>query len=175
MNEPSITTYSPYSYRFQFLEMFRPLSGNHQRDIHKRMVLFQKLIKIYFSPCTDTTYIASKQRELSKFLCPASSSLLMLTAGPWDPFSRWCRRRRLSVFSVLRCPDLWLQCRVSFVHGLKKTRYTRIMSWFPSRAENFAFTSTSKPVLTLCQIYILSWQGIKRPDREANHYPTFSA
>jgi len=25
------------------------------------------------------------------------------------------------VCSVLRCPDLCLQCRVSFVHGLEKT------------------------------------------------------
>ena len=37
-------------------------------------------------------------------------------------FSRWrCSRKRLSVCSVLRCPDLWLQCSVSFVHGLEKT------------------------------------------------------
>ena len=35
-------------------------------------------------------------------------------------FPRWRRsRKRLSVCSVLRCPDLWLQCSVSFVqHGL---------------------------------------------------------
>jgi hypothetical protein len=26
----------------------------------------------------------------------------------------------------LRCPDLWLQCSVSFVHGLKKTHHTRM-------------------------------------------------
>ena len=32
-------------------------------------------------------------------------------------FSRWRRSRKtLSVCSVLRCPDLWLQCSVSFVH-----------------------------------------------------------
>jgi len=37
-------------------------------------------------------------------------------------FPRWRRsRKRLSVCSVLRCPDLWLQCSVSFVHGLRKT------------------------------------------------------
>ena len=30
-------------------------------------------------------------------------------------------RKRLSVCSVLRCPDLWLQCSVSFVHSLEKT------------------------------------------------------
>ena len=37
-------------------------------------------------------------------------------------FPRWCRsRKRLSVCSDLRCPDLWLQCSVSFVHVLEKT------------------------------------------------------
>jgi hypothetical protein len=61
--------------------------------------------------------------------CAINSSLLMLTVGPWDQFPRWRRsRRRLSVCSVLRCPDLWLQCSVSFVYGLKKTDDTRITS-----------------------------------------------
>ena len=42
----------------------------------------------------------------------------MLTAGPRGQFPRWRRsRKRLSVCSVLRCPDLWLQCSV---HGLEK-------------------------------------------------------
>ena len=40
-------------------------------------------------------------------------------------FPRWRRsRKRLSVCSVLRCPDPWLQCSVSFVqHGLEKTHH----------------------------------------------------
>ena len=39
-------------------------------------------------------------------------------------FPRWRRsRKRLSVCSVLRCPDLWLQCSVSFMHGLEKTHH----------------------------------------------------
>ena len=39
-------------------------------------------------------------------------------------FPRWRRsRKRLSVCSVLRCPDLWLQCSVTFVHGLEKTHH----------------------------------------------------
>ena len=39
-------------------------------------------------------------------------------------FPRWSRsRKRLSVCSVLRCPDLWLQCSVSFVYGLEKTHH----------------------------------------------------
>jgi len=34
----------------------------------------------------------------------------MLTAGPRGQFPRWrCSRKRLSVCSVLRCPDLWSQ------------------------------------------------------------------
>ena len=46
----------------------------------------------------------------------------MLTAGPRGQFPRWRRsRKRLSVCYVLRCPDLWLQCSVSFVRGLEKT------------------------------------------------------
>ena len=47
----------------------------------------------------------------------------MLTAGPRGQFPRWrSSRKRLSVCSVLRCPDLWLQRSVSFVqHGLEKT------------------------------------------------------
>ena len=39
-------------------------------------------------------------------------------------FPRWRRsRKRLSVSSVLRCPDLWLQCSVSFVHRLEKAHH----------------------------------------------------
>jgi hypothetical protein len=45
----------------------------------------------------------------------------MLTAGPGNQFPRWRRtRKRLSVCSVLRCPDLRLQFSMSFMHGLKK-------------------------------------------------------
>ena len=47
---------------------------------------------------------------------------LVLTAGLRDQFTRWRRsKKRLSVCSVLRCPNLWLQCSVSFVYGLEKT------------------------------------------------------
>jgi hypothetical protein len=60
----------------------------------------------------------------------------MLTAGPRDQFPRWCcSRRRLSVCSVFRCPDLWLQCSVSFVHGLKMKHHIRI-TYFLNRAWN---------------------------------------
>jgi hypothetical protein len=51
----------------------------------------------------------------------------MLTAGPRDLFPRWRRSMsRLSVCSVLRCSDLWLQCSMSFVNGLKKDK---ILVW----------------------------------------------
>jgi hypothetical protein len=30
----------------------------------------------------------------------------------------------------LWCPDLWLQCSVSFVHGFKKSHHTRIILFF---------------------------------------------
>ena len=53
-----------------------------------------------------------------------NSSLLMLTAGLRGQFPRWrLSTKRLSECSVLRCPDLWLQCSVSFVHGLEKTHH----------------------------------------------------
>jgi len=51
----------------------------------------------------------------------------MLTAGPRGQFPRWRRsRKRLSVCSVLRCPDLWLRCSVSFGNGLEKTHHAGI-------------------------------------------------
>ena len=70
---------------------------------------------MYFSPYTDTTYTASSG-NCPSFSCATSSSLLMLTTGPGGQFPVWRRnRKRLSVCSVLRCPDLWLQCSVNFV------------------------------------------------------------
>ena len=40
--------------------------------------------------------------------------------------------KKLFLCSVLRCPDLWLQCSVSFVHGLEKTHRAS----FPNRVRN---------------------------------------
>jgi hypothetical protein len=40
-------------------------------------------------------------------------------AGPISKMAS--QQEKVSVCSVLRCSDLWLQCNVSFVHGLKKT------------------------------------------------------
>jgi hypothetical protein len=65
------------------------------------MVRFQKLIKMHFSSYTGTAYTVSSG-NCPNFSCATSSSLLMLTAGPRDQFTRWRRsRRRLSLCSVL--------------------------------------------------------------------------
>jgi hypothetical protein len=89
------------------------------QGIHKRIVRFQKLIKMYFSPYKDITYTVING-NCPKFSCDTSSFHLMLTAGPRDQFARWSRsRRRLSMCFVLRCPDLVLKRSVSFKHGLK--------------------------------------------------------
>ena len=91
------------------------------------MVRFQKLTRNLF--LTLLGHNVSSCNCLS-FSCATSSSLLMLTAGPRGQFPRWRRSRKmLSVCSVLRCPDLWLQCSVSFVHcnhrsGHLKTEHT---------------------------------------------------
>jgi hypothetical protein len=64
---------------------------------------------IYFPPYKSETYTVSSG-NCPRFSCAISSSLLMLIVGPRDQFPRWRRsRRRLSVCSILRCPDLWLQ------------------------------------------------------------------
>jgi hypothetical protein len=82
-----------------------------------------------YAQCNGAVSKVDSSGNCSNFSCATSSLLHMLTAGPRDQFPRWRRsRRRLSVCSVLRCPDLWSQCSVSFVHGLKKTHHTRIIS-----------------------------------------------
>jgi hypothetical protein len=97
-------------------------------SIHKRMVQFQKLKKTCFSPHTGTN--VSSGNCLS-FSCGTSSFLLILTVGPRDQFPRWRHSRtRLSVCSVLRCPDLCLQCSVSFVHGLKAPHENNVTRWY---------------------------------------------
>jgi hypothetical protein len=91
------------------------------QGIHKRMVRFKKLtINLFLtSPYTGKTYTVSSG-NCPSFVCATSSSILMLTAGPRGQFPRRRRsRKRLSVCSVLRCPDLSLQCSVSLVHGLE--------------------------------------------------------
>ena len=109
------------------------------------MVRFQKLTRNLFLTLHGHNY------HISSGNCPSisyanSSSLLMLTA---DQFPRWRRsRKRLSVHSVFRCPDLCLQCSVSFVHGLEKTHHAS----FLNRARNSRCTvitdlDTSKRII----------------------------
>ena len=91
--------------------------------IHKRMVRFQKLTRNLFLTLHGHN-VHRQQRQLSKFLMRYQqfASHAYCGAAGGGQFSRWRRsRKRLSVCSVLRCPDLWLQCSVSFVHGLEKT------------------------------------------------------
>ena len=72
----------------------------------KECCRFKSSQEIYFSPYTGTTYTVSSG-NCPSISCATSSSLLMLTAGQRGQFTRWRRRRkRLSVCSVLRCPDL---------------------------------------------------------------------
>ena len=67
----------------------------------------------------------------------------MLTAGPRGQFSRWRRsRKRISVCSVFRCPDLWVQCSVSSVqHGLEKTHHACCVFSKPRTALHAALQS----------------------------------
>jgi hypothetical protein len=89
---------------------------------------------MYLLPYTGITTVSSGNCPV--FSCATSSFLLMLTAGPPDHFLRWrLSRRRIYVCSVLRCPDLWFLCGLSFVHVLKKTHHTIIMSLL-NRARN---------------------------------------
>jgi hypothetical protein len=92
--------------------------------IQKNCAVSKVINKLFLSLHRHNIRVYCQQWKLSRYLMRYSSSLLMLTTGPRDQFPRWRHsRRRLCVCSVLRCPDLWLQCRVSFVHGLIKTLF----------------------------------------------------
>jgi hypothetical protein len=100
-----------------------PLVG----EVTQRMVRFQKFIQIFIFTLHGTTYAVCSV-NCPSFSYATSSSPLVFTAGPRDRFPRWrCSKRKLSVCSVLRCPDLWLQSSVSFVHGSQKTHYTNTL------------------------------------------------
>ena len=97
------------------------------QGIHKRMVRFQNVTRNLFLTFHGHN-VHLQQRKLSKFLMRYQQFASHANAGPRDQFPRWRRsRKRLSVCSVL-CPDLWLQCSVSFVHGasfLNRARNSR--------------------------------------------------
>jgi hypothetical protein len=91
------------------------------QGIHKRIVRFQMLPNNSFLILYSHN-IHCQQRELSRVLMcyrQFAAQAYCWAAGP--VFKMASQQRRLSVCSVLRCPDLWLQCSVSFVQGLKRT------------------------------------------------------
>ena len=82
--------------------------------INKKFI--SHLTRAQRTPSAAATLQVSHALPAVRFSC--------LLPGPRGQFTRWRRgRKRLSVCSVLRCPDLWLQCSVSFVHGLEKTHH----------------------------------------------------
>jgi hypothetical protein len=89
------------------------------QDVQKRMVRFQNLTRDLFLTLQGHKFTVSSIKY-SCFSCTTSGWLPMPTAGPRSKIPRWRRnRKRLPVCSVLRSPDLWLQCSVSFVYGLE--------------------------------------------------------
>jgi hypothetical protein len=86
------------------------------------MVQIQKLTRNLYLTLLGRN-VHRQQRHCPSFSCSISSSLFMFTAGPRVQFPRRRRSRKwLSVCSVLRCPDLWLQCSVNVVNGLELLR-----------------------------------------------------
>ena len=94
--------------------------------IHKKKCTVSKVNKKFISYLTQGTTYTVSSGNCPSFSCATSSLLLMLIAGPRGQFPRWRRsRKRLSVCSLLRYPDLWLQCSVSFVHCNHRSGYLK--------------------------------------------------
>jgi len=92
------------------------------------MVRFQKLTRNLFLILHGHN-LQRQQRQLSKFLMRYQQFASHAYWGAPGPVSNWRRsRKRLSVCSVLRCPELWLQCSVIFVHGLEKTQHASFLN-----------------------------------------------
>ena len=91
-------------------------TGYTQKDgavskVNKKYI--SQFTRVQRTPSTAATIQVSHALPAVRFSC-----LLRVQ------FLRWRRsRKKLSVCSVLRCPDLWLQCSVNFVHGLEKTHH----------------------------------------------------
>jgi hypothetical protein len=123
------------------------------------MVRFQKFITIYFSLYTCTTFTVSSGNHSS-----TSSSHIMLNAGPRDQFPRWRRsRRRLPLCSVYRCPYPWLQCSVSFMHGLKKTFVLCGASFYQCTKLTLLSNHRSGYLRKLSPTATPSWKVFNRP------------
>jgi len=93
---------------------------------HKRKVGFKKLTRNLFLTLHGHN-VHHHQRQLSKFLMRYQQ--FVSHAYLRGQFAKWRRsRKRLSVCSILRCPDQWLQCSVSYVHGLEKTHHASFLN-----------------------------------------------
>ena len=88
------------------------------RIYKKEWLRFQKLTRNVFLTLHGHN-VHRQQRQLSKFLMCYQQFASHAYCG--DQFQRWRRsRKRLSVCSVLRCPDLWLQCSAEFCIRFRK-------------------------------------------------------
>ena len=140
-----IHLYSPYMvWTGTTLQPFISMSITVQQDATIYSLLyFCKLLYVFrvvTPPIVRSTYNCNYSiGHWSNRLCYLplwwrSWNFQLFTAGPRGQFPRWRRsRKRLSACSVLRCPDLWLQCSVSFVHcnhsfGHLKTGHTESLS-----------------------------------------------
>jgi hypothetical protein len=88
--------------------------------IHKRMVRFQKLTRNLFLTLHGHNE-NRQQRQLSKFLMCYQQFVSHAYCGAARPVSMMAseQEKAFCVLRFLRCLDLWLQCSVSFVHGLE--------------------------------------------------------
>jgi hypothetical protein len=67
------------------------------------------------------------------------------------PVSKMTSKQK-AVCSILRCPDLWLQCNVSFVHGLKNIIFLCGAS-FLGRRNEFLSTFETVPFFYVCPVW----------------------
>ena len=124
--------------------------------VYKWMVQFQKLTRNLFLTLHGHN-VHRQQQQLTSFSCATGSSLFMLTAGPRGQLPRWRRsRKRLSVCSVLRCPDLWLQWSMSFVHGLEKTHHAWCLELKVRKNKSYNQKSTAHWYCTLSLLSCLN-------------------
>jgi hypothetical protein len=70
--------------------------------------------------------IRCQQRVMSKFLMRYQQFASHAYCGAAGPVSKMASQQEKAVCSVLRCPDPWLQCSLSFMYCLKKTHHPGI-------------------------------------------------
>jgi len=104
-----------------FEELFTLYTGYTQKNI-----AVSKVNKKFISHLTraQRTPSAAATVQVSHVLPAVCLSCLLR-----GQFPRWrCSRRRLSVCSILRCPDLSLICSTSFVRGLEKMHHASFLN-----------------------------------------------